>query len=427
MKGFYYLVFLLTLVAGCSSTKNLDVPAESFASLYNPSEFSLNTDYKFYHLNDDMTSLYIRLYPGELLFNQANPENEYRALVTIDYVLYELDDRAEIVNRIDSARITLKLNARDQERSAYFASKVLEIVSGKQYLIRLEAKDKNRGALGLKHVYIDKRNIYSAQNFSVIGARTAYPKFLNYFVPGERFRLVYRNLGIDTMYLDIFADEDDLPRPVVLESDSSYTFGHRLDTTIVLPFSDSLVFTLPDRGMYHLRVDSLIKEGITLHNFGPDFPQVKSDKGLMEPLFYIATLAEYRNMKRSENLKLAVDDFWLQLNPYPDRARELIRIYYNRVLYSNLYFTADNEGWKTDRGMIFILFGPPDRMRDTGKEQRWYYISQRQGRVIEFVFERKQSLFTNHDMVWKKTYETLQYWSSAISAWRTGKVYSFNR
>jgi len=110
-----------------------------------------------------------------------------------------------------------------------------------------------------------------------------------------------------------------------------------------------------------------------------------------------------------------------------DRSRELIRVYYNRVLYANLFFRADREGWKTDRGMIYILMGPPDRMKDSGLEERWYYMSKRQGRVAEFVFERKPGMYSNQNLVWKKDMQSLQYWSAAVSSWRDGKVYSYSR
>ncbi|MEX0987566.1 MAG: GWxTD domain-containing protein [Bacteroidales bacterium] len=426
MNKIKYIVLIVGVLSGCVLTKDVSTPAAQYSALYNPSEFSLNAEYRFYHLSDNMTSLYIRLFPGELLFNQANEEAEYRAMVAINYTIYELDEAGAIVAMSDSAGFTLKLGRKDQERSAYFSTRVLLINAGKQYMIRLESRDMQRGILGLKHLYIDKTNVLSAQNFSVVSALTGYPRFLNYISPGEVFSLKYRLPGYDTIFLDFFKPEHETPRPRVTLDAPSY-FNIEPDTTIALAYSDTTIFTLPEQGMYHFRLDSVSRAGITLHNFGVDYPQVKSERGLMEPLFYIATETEYRNMERAANLKRAVDDFWLNRSDTRDRSRELIRVYYNRVLYSNLYFTADREGWKTDRGMVFMLFGPPDRMKDSGSEQRWYYISRRQGKVIEFVFERKQGIYSNHDLTWRKNLETMQYWSAAVSSWRSGKVYSLSR
>lgn len=413
-------------MSACSITKEAAAPAIQYAAMYNPSEFSLNVDYQIYHISDDMTSLYIRIFPGELLFNQANNEGEYRALVQIDYSIFELDEADQIVAKSDSSRFIIKLGKADQENSAYFNAKVLSIPSGKKYLIRLEATDLQRGTNGLRHLYIDKLNEFSAQNFSIVSARTGYPRFQNYLFPGEVFRVTYRVRGYDTIYLDLFKFDQEYPRPPITQGSAS-AYERVPDTTLVLAYSDSVIFTLPEKGMYHFRIDSARKEGITVHNFGADYPQVKSEEALAEPIFYIATLTEYRNLMREANLKRAVDEFWLKRTNTMDRSRELIRVFYNRVLYSNLYFTADREGWKTDRGMVFILFGPPDRMKDSGPEQRWYYISRRQGKVIEFVFERKATPYSNNDLIWKKNMESMQYWSAAVSSWRNGKVYSLGK
>jgi GWxTD domain-containing protein len=414
------------LVAGCTTTQNVSVPASQIASMYNPSEFSLNTDYQLYHISDDMTSMFIRLFPGELLFNQANEEAEYRALVGITYVIYELGENREVVARSDSTSFQIKLGGEYEGKTAYFSSRVLSIRGGSEYMIRIESKDLLRGSVGLKHIYIDKRNSYSAQNFSIISARTGYPRFINYIAPGEVFRLNYRLPGYDSIFVDFIKVREDFPRPPVTLNAPSF-FTVKPDTTIRLAWTDSTVFTLPEKGMYHFRLDTTRLEGITLHRFGPDFPQVQTDEALMEPLFYIATQTEYNNMLRAENTKLAVDDFWLARASSMERSRELLRVYYNRVVYSNLYFTTNREGWKTDRGLIFILFGPPDRIRSGGSEERWYYISNRQGKVIEFVFERVPGLYSNHDLVWRKNGQSMGYVSTAISSWRSGKVYSLSR
>jgi hypothetical protein len=53
--------------------------------------------------------------------------------------------------------------------------------------------DLNRGSLGQEYLYVDKRNPYSAQNFKVISMYSGYPKFMRFFLPGERFNVRYRD------------------------------------------------------------------------------------------------------------------------------------------------------------------------------------------------------------------------------------------
>lgn len=426
MKRIFYFISTIFLLAGCTATQNVSVPMAQFSAMYNPSAFSLNADFRLYHISDDMTSMYIRLFPRELLFNQANEQAEYRALVKITYTIYELDDEMEIVAKSDSTSFMIKLDREDQQNTAYFNSRILSIKEGKQYMLRIESQDMLRGSVGLEHIYVDKRNPFSAQNFSVVSARTGYPRFLDYIAPGEVFKLKYRLPGYDSIYVDFINTEKEYPRPPLTRGSSSF-FEYEPDTTFRLAWSDSTIFALPEKGMYHFHLDTIGPEGITLLRFDPEFPQVQSEQSLLEPLFYVATLTEYNALKRAENVKLAVDDFWLARATSMERSRELIRIYYNRVVYSNLYFTSNREGWKTDRGMIFILFGPPDRIRSGGSEERWYYISNRQGKIIEFVFDRVPGLYSNHELVWRKDGQSMGYVSSAVSSWRSGKVYSLSR
>ena len=144
----------------------------------------------------------------------------------------------------------------------------------------------------------------------------------------------------------------------------------------------------------------------------------------MEPLFYLTTLAEYRDLRKEQNRKLAVDNFWLKIGGSIEKSKELIRIYYNRVVYSNLYFTSNKEGWKTDQGMIFILFGPPNRIQMTGSGERWFYFSKRRSSPLEFRFDRKPDAFSDQNMVWVKTTDSQMFWNDAVRSWRNGKVYS---
>ncbi len=420
-----WIWIVLLIIAGCGTTRETQQETSVLASLYNPSEFSLSAEYRVFHESPDQSRLYFRLYPNEILFNQANEDAEYRAVVRLSYIIYRLGEDQEPRTRVDSSAITFKLDRDVQSRSAWLNSFSLELPEGVSYLMEIRIRDMQRGSIGLEHVFVNKKNLFTGQNFKILSATTGLPKFMNYFYPNEAFYLDYRLPGYDTVYVDYFDMESELPR-APLTGSFGYTEKIDPDTTLILPFADTITFRLPREGRYHFRVDPDRREGMTMFNFGPTFPDIKTEKDLLEPVFYLATLSEYRDLRRAENTKVAVDDFWLNRGSSMARSKELIRIYYNRVRYSNIFFTADKEGWKTDRGMVFILFGPPDRMRTTGTEERWYYVSRRRGKVIEFLFERSPSVYTTDDFIWKKNQEALSYWNEAVSSWRKGKVFSLS-
>jgi GWxTD domain-containing protein len=416
---------LIVLMGGCSSSEQTtaEESPEYLASLYNPSQLSLHPDYSIYHENERYSVLYIRAYPSELRFNQTNEESEYRALLDIQYRLIQLDKSGTEGILVDSASITYKMLAPDEKRSAFFATLTIPVQQGNQYLLRLRAKDLNLGSVGLKYIYIDKTGPYSAQNFNVVSKFSGYPKFMRFFLSGERFEIKYRDPSVDSMFVDYFRQVSELPRPPITAT-TDYTLNYTPDTSFVISMDDSAHYNLSRGGMYFIRVTEELEEGLTLHNFGGSFPEVRTPDEMMEPLFYLSTLAEYRDLRTESNRKLAVDNFWLKMGNSVEKSRELIRIYYNRVVYSNLYFTSIKEGWKTDQGMIFILFGPPSRIQMTGNGEMWYYFPRKRGKMVEFRFARQPDVFLNQHLVWMKTTDSQLYWNHAVRSWKNGKVYS---
>ena len=410
---------------GCSSTEKTtsEEQAVYLASLYNPSQLSLHPDFSIYHESDLFSTLYIRAYPAELRFSQTNEDSEYRAMLSIRYRLIQLDEPGLEGAVVDSASVTYKLVAQDENRPAFFASLSIPVKSGNRYLMRIQAQDLTRGSIGLKYLFIDKSNPYGSQNFKVVSLNSGYPKFMRFFMPGEKFNVRYRDPAMDSVYVDYHRMVSELPRPPITAS-ADYTLSHTPDTSFIFPLDDTSSYGLEREGIYFVRVDPEQEDGLTLFNFGGSFPDVKTPEELMEPVFYLATLAEYRDIRTESNRKLAVDNFWLKMGNSVEKSRELIRIYYNRVVYSNLYFTTNKEGWKTDQGMIFILFGPPNRIQMTGTGERWYYFARRKSKAVEFRFDRRPDAFSSEHLEWVKTTESQVYWNEAVRSWRNGKVYS---
>ena len=86
--------------------------------------------------------------------------------------------------------------------------------------------------------------------------------------------------------------------------------------------------------------------------------------------------------KKGKELEKSFLEYWNKRDPTPDtNINELMEEYYIRVNYVNEYFNMSwKEGWETDFGMIYILFGPPDEIQrsnasstNTAIYQSWYY------------------------------------------------------
>lgn len=86
-------------------------------------------------------------------------------------------------------------------------------------------------------------------------------------------------------------------------------------------------------------------------------------KWLNEDVGYIITDEERQAFKRlatDDEKQQFIEQFWLRRDPTPDsQENEYKEEHYRRIAYANERFASGIPGWKTDRGRIYITFGPP--------------------------------------------------------------------
>jgi GWxTD domain-containing protein len=69
-----------------------------------------------------------------------------------------------------------------------------------------------------------------------------------------------------------------------------------------------------------------------------------------------------------------VEQFWLRRDPTPGTVEnEYKEEHYRRIAYANEHFASHIPGWKTDRGRIYITFGPPDEIDSRPAVEDWRY------------------------------------------------------
>ena len=85
---------------------------------------------------------------------------------------------------------------------------------------------------------------------------------------------------------------------------------------------------------------------------------------LNQDVVYIITPQErkaFLNLSNDEERDAFIEQFWRRRNPDPDSPENTAREeHYRRIAYANEHFAAGEPGWKTDRGRIYIEWGPPD-------------------------------------------------------------------
>ncbi len=91
-------------------------------------------------------------------------------------------------------------------------------------------------------------------------------------------------------------------------------------------------------------------------------------KWLNEDVSFIITDEErsaFNKLQTDEEREQFIEQFWLRRDPSPDtEENEFKEEHYRRIAYANERFASGIPGWKTDRGRIYITFGPPDEIED---------------------------------------------------------------
>jgi GWxTD domain-containing protein len=89
-------------------------------------------------------------------------------------------------------------------------------------------------------------------------------------------------------------------------------------------------------------------------------------KWLDEDVVWIITDEErkaFKQLSNDEERDQFIEAFWQRRDPTPDtEENEFKEEHYRRIEYANEHFAAGIPGWKTDRGRIYIMYGPPDEI-----------------------------------------------------------------
>ena len=190
------------------------------------------------------------------------------------------------------------------------------------------------------------------------------------------------------------------------------------------PVAAGNLIRLRAQGLYALKVGGAGGEPVRtlpLLVVPASFPGQSTVPEIIDPLRYLTTTAERQALLKAPDPKRAIDRFWLDAaGGDQTRGRDMIRHYYQRVTTANELFTGHKAGWLTDRGLLYVVLGPPQSVRRLPSgEERWHYDQAgRQGEAVAFTFRPRPSTLApdNYELVRRPEYELL--WYAAVEQWR---------
>ncbi|MCJ7446143.1 MAG: GWxTD domain-containing protein [Bacteroidales bacterium] len=420
---------VICFIAMSCTTVKTAFDSKDLSYLYNPTKNPVNPRYNVTNPSDELSVLSVKFFASDLHFSEANPQGVPMAMMLITVKLYNTS-RGRVL--ADTAYYNINI-IKEEGTLEYVYNIPLKVATGFEYMAEVKILDRIRLQVVQAFVPFNTLSYTNKYNFRAQGHFGKNDLFNPVIRTNEYVNLVYLKAPPDSIFVSFYKPFKEIPYPPsMLLPEKTLYYGP--DTIVAIQYSDTLPMMFPKEGIFLSSTSREITDGFTFYNFGNAFPSQNTPEVMIDPLAYLATEDEMNTMHSAPKLKLALDDFWIKCGGNVEKSRELIRIFYTRVEYSNYYFTSYKEGWRSERGMIYIIYGPPDKVYKTSEGESWGYrkpvIKSSWGtryRVKEeylfFNFKKKDSIFSDNDYYLSRSETLVTFWDQAVASWRKGIVY----
>lgn len=180
--------------------------------------------------------------------------------------------------------------------------------------------------------------------------------------------------------------------------------------------------TFDREGYYFIQSDTSSAAGLLIKTVPETFPSLPTWEEMVNRVAYISTRKEHETLLEAENKKLALDQYWINMTKDEEVAKDLIREYFRQVEFANILFSDYKEGWATDRGMIYIVMGPPHEVYFQADQEIWIYDGLNLNSKITFTFARIKNILSPNYYVLNRSRSYQPEWFKSITLWRSGKM-----
>ncbi|MFP4469058.1 MAG: GWxTD domain-containing protein [Bacteroidales bacterium] len=404
-------IFLLALLAMAGCKVGNEIISTNLAGMYEVENRPEITGLRVFNQNDSISRVFVRYEMSSLLYEKETLMDNYTAKYTISYQLYPSYESNQL---LDSASFFLEDSVHyGKQKEMVFDFSAKAPYPG-EYLLEVRLEDLNKETESVFPVAIYKLSKNSAQYFLPIDEQENVI-FNDWISWKTRFRIMSTDPETDHLYVRYYNRNFPVARPPYsMAHDRTYEYDADEQFTVEMENGISEFLQFGREGIFHFLADTSGREGLTLYRFHDDYPQITDAARLVPPLRYLTTSKEFNHLLGAENPKVAVDSFWIKTAGNEERAVELIREYYSRVEFANQYFTSYKEGWKTDRGMLYIVFGPPQIVYRRTDIETWIYGEQGNRISLRFDFIKTINPFTDEDYSLQRKEEYKNPWFIAV-------------
>ncbi|MBX2972916.1 MAG: GWxTD domain-containing protein [Flavobacteriales bacterium] len=422
MKHLFNLVLAALLLAGCSSPAPLS-RRDDLSYLYGKSAAQMPLQARVHHISGDRSRVYYKLNTADLLYKSDGTGGPFHAAVRISYESYDAFGSKVLV---DSASTVISdASPSSSEEKDLIGSMDLRRNDRRSFVLKVIARDLNRDVQSMVLLRVDRDGPASGQYFMPVDTSHGLPYFSDHF-RGGTVRVRCETCTGSDLLVRHFPARTTLPAPVFTTNapadpaanapaDSSFTVHVNADGHFTLHL------TRP--GAYRIYTDTTAAPGYSVYSVSEAYPIIATEDDLLKPLRYITSNQEYDRIVKSGNVRQAIERFWIDAAGDRERGREAIRIFYGRVENANRHFTADTEGWRTDRGLVHIIFGMPTSIYKSDLSETWIYGEENNLMSLSFTFKRRNGALNGNDLVLERDPLLKGAWYRNVESWRNGRVY----
>ena len=373
-----------------------------------------------YHTNDSISEVFVEIKNDNLIYKRTDTSNAFYAELKVTYALCTNEDCKKVID-------TSSFYLLDEEATEHVPVKSLvnsfkiHARFGNTYYLKIETIDLNRKTTNKAILKINKLDYLNGQNFLMQTAGA--PVYKNSFIKNQHIAINNNNPLIKT--LQVYCYTSDAKAALPPFSNKTILAFNQADSTFELQGNNGRFFlTAPERGFYFVKADVNSNIGFCVYTYDVAFPAISSSYDMIQSCRYMMYKEEYDSCLNAADKKQAIDKFWLNIGGSHERAREILKKYYGRVKEANKLYSSYMEGWKTDRGMISIIFGEPTNVYKSLKDEIWVYGIESNPSTLRFIFKKTQIPFSDNDYVLERSDFYKDAYFQAVDYWRQGIVYN---
>ncbi|HKI78210.1 MAG TPA: GWxTD domain-containing protein [Ignavibacteriaceae bacterium] len=395
VKKIIPLFFILTFVIQVNAQNSYNNPKSSIIE-----KKLFNMSFLNYYNNSDSTILNVLVQVPYDQIQFIKNDNSFLADYSVTVSVFEDDKETLVAEKLWNE----KIETRDAEQTTSDKSSNLSfksfILKPDDYFIRVAIEDKNTKKILVRTKEIEVKEFSDKLDISdimLISKETTVGNNKK-IIPNLTGEVLTNKIGIPIYFEINSASAGTVEIDYSILDKFDRALFHDSETKTISEGKTQVYYSASDTaltlGLYTLKIKVNKNDVGARAEVKSEFnsrwagmpSSVRSLNLAVDQLVYLASRKELdyiNNAPTREDKAKRFTEFWKKRDPNPadDSDNRAFDEYYRRVAYSNEHFSQYIDGWKTDRGMVYIVLGAPDDVehhpfeRDSKPYEVWNYYN----------------------------------------------------